>query len=163
MQETPHVRSSRKATPRFLGGRKHRVPSYVASDGQIKRNVFCRKRIVAKLLMPPPAHAGREAAKPLGSHQQKKGSILRLIPSGGDTLPQCKLLFQQDLPQQRNPFCSAFKSDDVWRDAVPPGTLLCWRRPSGRSPDPGSPSPGSEQVQPKTAAASAGRRRLVHR
>ena len=24
---------------------------------------------------------------------KKKGSILRLIPSGGDTLPQCKLLF----------------------------------------------------------------------
>ncbi len=82
MQETPHVRSSRKATPRFLGGRKHRVPSYVAGDGQVKRNVFCRKRVVAKLSMPSPARAGKQAAKPLRPYQKKMGASFVSFPPG---------------------------------------------------------------------------------
>jgi hypothetical protein len=162
VREAQHPPSGTVA-PRFLGSRKHLCAMLRRSQRASQWECILKTEDYRQIANATSRTRWQTGSETTGFSSAKKGSILRLIPSRGDTLPQCKLLFQQDLPRQRNPFCSVFKSDDVWRDAVPPGTLLCWRRPSGRPPDSGSPSPGSEQVQPETAAASADRRRPVHR
>ncbi len=113
--------------------------------------------------MPPAARAGRQAAKPLGSHQQKKGAFLGSFPPGEIPSLSASSSSSKTFRGSAIPFAASLSQTTRGGTQYLLELFSVGKGHRIAPPDPGSPSPGSEQVQPKTAAASVDKRRLVHR
>ncbi len=108
--------------------------------------------------MPPAARAGRQAGTPLGSHQQKKGAFFGSFSPGEVLYLSASSSSSKTFRGSVIPFAASLSQTTRGGTQYLLELFSVGKDHRIAPPDSGSPSPGSEQVQPKTAAASADKR-----